>query len=181
MNEPAGSTGAAAEPPALYDLAVIGAGPAGLAGAVAAGELGLRVALVDAAEQTGGQFYRHPTPGLRARRPEALHHDWAAYAQLRDRLAASPTVTHLPAHHVWSVARDGDHFAVHALTGPDATDRTPVRLRSRGLLLATGAVERQLPFPGWTLPGVITAGGAQAMLKSGLVLPGRRIVVAGSG
>ncbi|WP_327358961.1 NAD(P)/FAD-dependent oxidoreductase [Streptomyces sp. NBC_01304] len=162
-------------------MAVIGAGPAGLAGAVAAGQLGLRVALVDAAEQTGGQFYRHPAPGLRARRPEALHHDWAAYAQLRDRLAATPSVTHLPAHHVWSVVRDGDHFAVHALTGADGTDRTPVVLRARVLLLSTGAVERQLPFPGWTLPGVITAGGAQAMLKSGLVLPGRRIVVAGSG
>jgi NADPH-dependent 2,4-dienoyl-CoA reductase/sulfur reductase-like enzyme len=49
------------------------------------------------------------------------------------------------------------------------------------VLFATGAQERQLPFPGWTLPGVVAAGGAQAMLKSGLVLPGRRVVVAGSG
>jgi NADPH-dependent 2,4-dienoyl-CoA reductase/sulfur reductase-like enzyme len=54
-------------------------------------------------------------------------------------------------------------------------------LTSRHVLFATGAHERQLPFPGWTLPGVVAAGGAQAMLKSGLVLPGRRVVVAGSG
>ena len=167
-----------------YDLVVVGAGPAGLAGAVTAGELGLRVALVDAAERTGGQFYRHPAPALRAARPEALHHAWSAYTDLCDRLAGCPTVTHLPAHHVWSVVHDPgdpDRWTVHALTGPDGTDRTPVRLTARGLLLATGAVERQLPFPGWTLPGVVTVGGAQAMLKSGLVLPGRRLVVAGSG
>ncbi|MEV5983129.1 NAD(P)/FAD-dependent oxidoreductase [Streptomyces sp. NPDC052114] len=166
-----------------FDLVVVGAGPAGLAGAVACGELGLRVALVDSAELTGGQFYRTPAPGLGARRPQALHHAWAAYTRLLGRLARCPNVTHLSRHHVWSVVGSGDSagWTVHALTGPDGTDRTPVRLTARGLLIAAGAVERQLPFPGWTLPGVISAGGAQAMLKSGLVLPGRRIVVAGSG
>ncbi|WP_078653936.1 NAD(P)/FAD-dependent oxidoreductase [Streptomyces catenulae] len=168
----------------VFDLVVIGAGPAGLAGAVAAGELGLRTALVDAAELTGGQFYRGPSPALGARRPEALHHAWSAYADLRERLRHCPAVSHLPGHHVWSVVRDpghADRWTVHALTGPDGTDRAPVRLAARGLLIAAGAVERHLPFPGWTLPGVVGAGGAQAMLKSGLVLPGRRIVVAGSG
>ncbi|WP_405747582.1 FAD-dependent oxidoreductase [Streptomyces sp. NBC_01525] len=163
---------------------VIGAGPAGLAGAVAAGELGLRTALVDSAELTGGQFYRSPAPALGARRPEVLHHAWSAYADLRERLRRCPAVSHLPRHHVWSVVRApgrADLWTVHALTGPDGTDRTPVLLTARGLLIAAGAVERHLPFPGWTLPGVISSGGAQAMLKSGLVLPGRRIVVAGSG
>ncbi|MCF3124068.1 FAD-dependent oxidoreductase [Streptomyces arenae] len=166
-----------------FDLLVVGAGPAGLAGAVACGELGLRVALVDAGELTGGQFYRNPAPGLGARRPEALHHAWSAYSRLLGRLARCPSVTHLSRHHVWSAVGpdDGGQWTVHALTGPDGTDRAPVRLTARGLLIAAGAVERQLPFPGWTLPGVVSAGGAQAMLKSGLVLPGRRIVVAGSG
>lgn len=185
-----------------YDLAVIGAGSAGLAGAVTAGELGLSVALLDTSTHTGGQFYRTPAPALGAVRPEALHHDWSAYADLRRRLARSD-VRHLPGHHVWSVTKDeaagagsdaADTWSLHAVTGADGNGERPVRVRARAVLLATGAYERQLPFPGWTLPGVVGAGGAQAMLKSGLVLPGMgvsparaksraggRVVVAGSG
>ncbi|MEU2235047.1 NAD(P)/FAD-dependent oxidoreductase [Streptomyces vietnamensis] len=167
--------------PGTYDLAVVGAGSAGLSGAVTASELGLSVALLDTSTQTGGQFYRHPAPALGAVRPEALHHDWSAFSDLRRRLAGSG-IAHLAGHHVWSTVREGDGtWSVHAVTGVDGTAERPVRIRARALLLATGAYERQLPFPGWTLPGVVGAGGAQAMLKSGLVLPGRRIVVAGSG
>ncbi|MFJ5831639.1 FAD-dependent oxidoreductase [Streptomyces sp. NPDC093089] len=165
----------------IHDLAVVGAGSAGLAGAVTAAERGLSVALVDASDRTGGQFYRHPAPALGAVRPEALHHDWSAFSDLRRRLAGSG-VTHLPGHHVWTVAKEADGtWTVHAVAGVDDAAERPVAVRARTLLLATGAYERQLPFPGWTLPGVVGAGGAQAMLKSGLVLPGRRVVVAGSG
>ncbi|MEV4432843.1 NAD(P)/FAD-dependent oxidoreductase [Streptomyces sp. NPDC049585] len=164
-----------------YDLAVVGAGAAGLAGAVTAAEAGLTVALLDSAAHTGGQYFRHPAPALGAARPQALHHDWPAYAALRERLAAS-SVKHLPGHHVWTLTRQAeDRWTVLALTGDDGEADEPVTLRARSVLLATGAYERQLPFPGWTLPGVVGAGGVQAMLKSGLVLPGRRIVVAGSG
>ncbi|MFJ5234043.1 NAD(P)/FAD-dependent oxidoreductase [Kitasatospora sp. NPDC088391] len=167
--------------PGRYDLAVVGAGPAGLAAADAAARLGLRVALVDAGARLGGQYYRHPAPELGAARPDRLHHGWAAFARLRERIGASPLVDHLAGHHVWAAeAGDGDRpWRLHATRGPEAGDRATVL--ARAVLLATGAYERHLPFPGWTLPGVVTAGGAQAMLKSGLVLPGRRIVVAGSG
>lgn len=169
------------DPRAPYDLAVVGAGSAGLAGAVTAAELGLSVALLDSSPQSGGQFYRHPAPALGAVRPEALHHAWSAFSGLRRRLAES-TVDHLSGHHVWSTVREADGtWSVHAVTGADGTAEAPALIRARTLLLATGAYERQLPFPGWTLPGVVGAGGAQAMLKSGLVLPGRRVVVAGSG
>lgn len=162
------------------DLAVVGAGPAGLAAAVTAAGLGLRVVLLDAGERPGGQYFRHPAPGLGAARPEALHHGWADFASREAALRAHVSagrITYLPRHHVWTVT-PGAAWTLHAVVGPD---EAPATVRARGVLLATGAYERQLPFPGWTLPGVVGAGGAQAMLKGGLVLPGSRVVVAGSG
>ncbi|MCX5611616.1 NAD(P)/FAD-dependent oxidoreductase [Streptomyces sp. NBC_00047] len=168
-------------PADLADLAVVGAGPAGLAAAVTAAGLGLRVTLLDAGEQPGGQFYRHPAPGLGAARPEALHHAWPEFATREAALRAHVSagrVTYLTAHHVWTVVPDGGHWVLHAVAGPE---ERAAAVHARALLIATGAYERQLPFPGWTLPGVVGAGGAQAMLKAGLVLPGKRVVVAGSG
>ncbi|WP_030651463.1 MULTISPECIES: NAD(P)/FAD-dependent oxidoreductase [Streptomyces] len=165
------------------DLAVVGAGPAGLAAAVTAAGLGLRVALLDAGDRPGGQFYRHPAPGLGADRPEALHHGWAEFATREAALRAHESagrITYLPLHHVWTVvAKEGD-WTLHAVAG-HVPDERAAAVTARAVLIATGAYERQLPFPGWTLPGVVGAGGAQAMLKGGLVLPGRRVVVAGSG
>ncbi|MFI1153029.1 NAD(P)/FAD-dependent oxidoreductase [Streptomyces sp. NPDC020817] len=165
------------------DLAIVGAGPAGLAAAVTAAGLGLRVTLVDAGERPGGQYYRHPAPGLGAERPEALHHGWSAFAEREAALRAheeAGRITYLPAHHVWAVVPDGDAWTLHAVAGT-GPDEAAAALHARAVLLATGSYERQLPFPGWTLPAVVGAGGAQAMLKSGLVLPGKRVVVAGSG
>ncbi|MEV7611517.1 NAD(P)/FAD-dependent oxidoreductase [Streptomyces sp. NPDC089799] len=165
-----------------FDLAVVGAGPAGLAAAVTAAGLGLRVALLDAGDRPGGQYYRHPAPGLGAARPEALHHGWSAFASREASLRAHEAagrVAYLPGHHVWTVVpAEERQWLLHAVVGAEEGAAT---VRARSVLLATGAYERQLPFPGWTLPGVVGAGGAQAMLKAGLVLPGRRIVVAGSG
>ncbi|MGW7528988.1 FAD-dependent oxidoreductase [Streptomyces sp. NPDC054783] len=163
-------------------LAVVGAGPAGLAGALAAAARGVRVTLVDAAEQAGGQFYRQPARALGARRPEALHHQWRTWERLRDgidRHITAGRVTHLTEHHVWCAQGESGGFTVHALRGPAQEEGAIVR--ADAVLLATGGYERVLPFPGWTLPGVVTAGGAQAMLKGGLVLPGRTVVVAGTG
>ncbi|MEU3790873.1 NAD(P)/FAD-dependent oxidoreductase [Streptomyces fructofermentans] len=163
-------------------LAVVGAGPAGLTAALAAAARGVRVTLVDSAREPGGQFYRQPAAALGARRPEALHHQWRTWERLRDGLArhiASGAVTLLTDHHVWSVERESGSAVVHALLGP--AQEESVAVRADALLLATGGHERVLPFPGWTLPGVLSAGGAQAMLKGGLVLPGRTAVVAGTG
>ncbi|MFF4896730.1 NAD(P)/FAD-dependent oxidoreductase [Streptomyces sp. NPDC001068] len=163
-------------------LAVIGAGPAGLAAAVAAASDGVHVTLVDSGTRAGGQFYRRPAAELRARRPQALHHRWRTWERLRDGLEAqvrAGTVRHLTDHHVWFVERLDGGFAVHALLGP--AQREPVAVPADAVLLATGGYEKVLPFPGWTLPGVVTAGGAQAMLKGSLVVPGRTAVVAGTG
>ena len=163
-------------------LAVIGAGPAGLAATVAAATHGVRVTLIDSAPQAGGQFYRQPADALNARRPQALHHRWRTWERLRDSLAhhvQAGHATHLTDHHVWFVERRSDHFTVHALLGPAQED--PVEVRADAVLIATGGYEKVLPFPGWTLPGVLTAGGVQAMLKGSLAVPGRTAVVAGTG
>ena len=167
-------------------LAVVGAGPAGLAAALAAAARGVHVSLIDSAGEAGGQFYRQPASALGARRPHALHHRWRTWERLRDGLAmhvAGGRITHLTDHHVWFVERQSavqsDGFTVHALLGPE--QEQSVAVRADAVLLATGGYEKVLPFPGWTLPGVVTAGGAQAMLKGGLVLPGRAVVVAGTG
>lgn len=169
------------------DLAVIGAGPAGLAAALAASARGVRVTLVDAGERAGGQFHRQPatapgasrTPHHRERtRDRTRDRTWA---RLRDGLAAS-TVRHLTDHHVWCVERHPGSrgLTVHALRG--VREEEPVAVDAAAVLLATGGYETVLPFPGWTLPGVLTAGGAQAMLKGSLVTPpGRTAVVAGTG
>jgi glycine/D-amino acid oxidase-like deaminating enzyme len=164
-------------------LAVIGAGPAGLAAALAAAVRGSRVTLIDAGARAGGQFYRQPAEELGARRPQALHHQWRTWERLRDGLAeqvGAGRITHLTDHHVWCVERldEASCFLVHALHGP--AQEEPSVVRADAVILATGAYEKVLPFPGWTLPGVITAGGAQAMLKGGLVLQGRTAVVAGT-
>jgi len=164
---------------AQYELAVVGAGPAGIAAALTAADAGVRVVLLDSAPEAGGQFYRQTARQLHARRPQRLYHAWPAWERLRDRLAAhrsSGLITFLADRHVWLVEPG---FAVHALIGPEQQRSETVT--ADALVLATGGYERVLPFPGWTLPGVLTAGGAQAMLKAGLVLPGRRAVVAGTG
>ncbi|MET9833585.1 FAD-dependent oxidoreductase [Streptomyces sp. NPDC006385] len=163
-------------------LAVIGAGPAGLAASVAAAAHGVRVTLLDSATEAGGQFYRQPAAELGARRPQALHHQWRTWERLSEGLRThvrAGAVRHLTDHHVWCAQRRGDGFTVHALLGPEQED--PVEVRADAVLLATGGYEKVLPFPGWTLPGVVTAGGAQAMLKGTLAVSGRTAVVAGTG
>ncbi|MEV5013058.1 FAD-dependent oxidoreductase [Streptomyces sp. NPDC053780] len=160
------------------ELVVVGAGPAGLAAALAAEARGVRVTVLDGADGPGGQYFRQPAAALDVRRPRALHHQWRAWERLRDALATSG-VRVLPDHHVWYVEARSGAFTVHALLGPEQEE--PAAVHADAVLLATGGYEHVLPFPGWTLPGVVTAGGAQAMLKGGLVVPGRTAVVAGTG
>ncbi|GAA3101139.1 NAD(P)/FAD-dependent oxidoreductase [Streptosporangium carneum] len=161
---------------AVYDLAVIGAGPAGVAGALSACLAGLDVVLVDAAARPGGQYFRHLPEGFGARRQGALHHGLDRFARQWEALGERATV--LLGHRVWAVERAGT-LVVRCLEG-DREER-PRTVAARTLLIATGAHDRPLPFPGWDLPGVLTAGGAQALLKGDLVVAGHEVVVAGTG
>ncbi|MEU5980507.1 NAD(P)/FAD-dependent oxidoreductase [Streptomyces sp. NPDC047315] len=164
-----------------WDLAVVGAGPAGLTAALTAADRGLTVALVDAAPRPGGQYHRHPHPALDT---TPATRDRSVFGAQRRRLDAhrrSGRIAYLPDRQVWSVQRTDPLWALRTTATDGHRGAGNPTVRARGLLLATGAYERQLPFPGWTLPGVIGAGGAQAMLKADRVLPGRHVVVAGSG
>lgn len=143
------------------DVLVIGAGPAGIAAACAAAEAGAGVDLIDDNPAAGGQIWRGGAP--------------AAVAWL-DRLARSGAALHPGTSVIDLAPPEGRPPAVitHAAAGVG-------EWQARTIVLATGARERFLPFPGWTLPGVVGAGGLQALVKQGFDVSGRRIVIAGTG
>lgn len=164
-----------------YDLVVVGAGPAGLAAAVAAGEHGLRVALSDAGQQPGGQFWRHPDEQLATEEPRGQH-GWRRFTDLRDRLyrlEAEGTVARLAGRQVWFIEGGDGGFRLHLTSVVGGT--APSTVAAARVVLCPGGHDRQLPVPGWDLPGVMTAGGAQALLKGHGTVAGRRVVVAGTG
>jgi NADPH-dependent 2,4-dienoyl-CoA reductase/sulfur reductase-like enzyme len=162
---------------------VVGGGPAGMAAARAARRGGARVVLVEAGDDLGGQYWRHLPAARPAAREELLHHGWRRFRGMRDDLLRDDGCEVVLDGHVWSVERrDGRPPLVHVLVGaPDGAGRRPRAFQAAALVLATGAHERTLPFPGWDLPGVFTAGAAQALAKGERVAVGRRVLVAGSG
>jgi len=163
------------------DLAVVGAGPAGMSAAVTAADAGCRVAVLDLSGRPGGQFWRWGPATADGR----FHHDWARFAALEERFRRHQQaggIDYRSGHFVFALqlaSPSPPAFLVHAVA--DERSRVGVSLTARRVLVATGAYDRQLPVPGWTLPGVMAAGAAQALLKGSGVAPGRRVVVAGTG
>ncbi len=163
-----------------YDVLVVGAGPAGLAAAAAAVAAGVRVAVVDAGARPGGQYWRQPSDAVGAGLgPLAadLQHDRATYDRLVRESAAADWHSW---HTVWTITRSVDGFDVHTVARERAVDSRST-VAARRLVLAPGSYDRQLPFPGWDLPGVMTAGGVQALLRGHGVAAGARVLVAGTG
>jgi NADPH-dependent 2,4-dienoyl-CoA reductase/sulfur reductase-like enzyme len=150
-----------------FQTLVLGSGPAGIAAAVSAAEYGVRVGLVDDNPSPGGQIWRsqHGQPG-----PDATHDSEAA--KWRRRLLDA-SIIRLQG---WSVFDQPLPNTLRAERHGSAAD-----FHYENLVIATGARERFLPFPGWTLPNVMGVGAIQAMVKSGLPIHGKRVVVAGSG
>ncbi|MDP6475305.1 MAG: FAD/NAD(P)-binding oxidoreductase [Alphaproteobacteria bacterium] len=154
-------------------ILIVGAGPAGTRAAELLSGRGLRPIVVDEAPASGGQIYRRQPPGfLRAARlrycfeaakAEALH---ACFDGLTERIDYRPDTS------VWSI-EDNVAFTL----GPGGVERIPFE----ALILCTGAVDRVIPIPGWTLPGVFTMGGAQIALKAQGCAVGRRVAFLGSG
>ncbi|MYN43889.1 FAD-dependent oxidoreductase [Pseudoduganella sp. FT93W] len=146
-----------------YDILVIGAGPAGLAAAQAAAASGRTVGIIDDNPQAGGQIWRGGPASQSDARARAL---WLSLQDAPNVEFLSQTrVLYAPAAQQLQVQTASSAMTVHY----------------QRLILATGARERLLPFPGWTLPGVTGAGGLQALSKGGYPVAGKRVVVAGTG
>ena len=153
------------------DVAVIGAGPAGLACATRLAQAGLSVVLLDEQEAVGGQIYR-AIERSDAQRREILGPDYVAGATLAADFARSGA-RYVPNASVWQVTRER---SVHYLK-----DGKVGSFEAKRVVLATGALERPFPIPGWTLPGVLTAGAAQILLKSAGEVPTEPPVLVGCG
>lgn len=163
-----------------YDLIVIGSGPAGMAAAATGAKHGLSTLLIDENPAPGGQIYRGiTTTPLTAKK--TLGDDYWRGTDLVRAITASHA-EYAPETTVWSVApvadgaRDRDRMQVGISVGGAAR-----LIQARQVIAATGALERPFPIPGWTLPGVMTAGGAQIALKTSGLVPDGKVVVAGSG
>lgn len=179
-----------------YDVIVVGGGPAGMAAAATAVGFGLSVALLDAGAGLGGQYWRHRAPagGLdqtgQRTEPGArnLHHDLKTFERLESAIIEgrrAGSIRLFLSHHVWTVtnsAAPSPLFVVRAVDRSEGPGREAERVvRAPRIILATGAYDRSLPFPGWDLPGVLTAGGLQALLKADAVAAGTRVAVGGTG
>lgn len=145
-----------------FEIVIVGAGPAGLAAAYAAVESGKRVAVLDDTPWLGGQIWR----GQQAKPSVPQARKWIErFRRCGATLLDSTSAIASPRHCVL--------LAEH----PNG----PREIHWQRLILATGARELFLPFPGWTLPGIIGPGGLQALVKNGWPIRGQRVVVAGSG
>ncbi len=154
-----------------YDTIVIGAGPAGIACATRLAELGLGVLLLDEQARPGGQGYRNIEQV-----PQGATHsydqDYLQGMPLVTRLRAS-SVCYRPETSVWQVEADGSVY--YSRNGVSR------KVTAQYIVVATGAIERPIPFEGWSLPGVINAGGATILAKEAGLVPPNSVVLAGSG
>jgi D-hydroxyproline dehydrogenase subunit alpha len=149
-----------------FDVLVVGAGPAGIAAAVRAAEEGCRVAIVDENPHPGGQIWRGSPEGAKHGRAAGDAGTWMG------RLSSAS----VPTFFGWHIFDAPTPKTLRA-----ARDAEGAEFHFKSLIIATGARELFLPFPGWTLPNVLGAGALQILVKAGLPIAGKRVVIAGTG
>lgn len=157
----------------MPDIAIVGAGPAGMAAAIAAVESGCSVMLVDEAAREGGQIYRQPFPGLDVASVGTKKEKQRKAALLQRFAAVKDRIDYR-----------GQTVAHSLFPGPElqiANESGSERVKAGAVIIATGVSERAVPIPGWTLPGVMYAGAAQALFKSTGTAIGKRVLIAGVG
>ena len=153
------------------DLVVLGAGPAGVAAANVASKEGAEVVIIDENSSAGGQIYRAPPNEFQPQ--NSFKSDEFREGEKQRNILKNSNVKALFKHRVWSVSSD----LVVSTVGPNGLSSW----HARSLIIANGALERIIPFPGWTIPGVIGLAASTILLKSQYVLPGQSTVVAGCG
>ncbi len=154
------------------DLLIVGAGPAGMSAAVRARGLGLNVLVVDDQPAPGGQIWRAVETRAGTPTGDLLGDEYAAGAPLARAFRASGAL-YEPSTQVWQIEPGWQVFMSRA--------QQAQCVQAANVLLATGAQERPAPFPGWTLPGVLTVGAAQILLKTAREIPKTPVWIAGSG
>lgn len=155
-------------------LAIVGGGPAALSAAIQAAKLGVSSIVLDENPQLGGQIYRQPASAFKAGKEKELGRHYRDGKQmLREILDFSDKIEVSNDSLVWGYFGERELAVFH-------NDRSEL-LKAQQVLIATGAYDRPVPFPGWTLPGVFTAGCIQIMIKSQRVVPGTKFLLAGSG
>ena len=156
------------------ELLIIGAGPAGLAAAIEAVRAGASVAMIDENPHVGGQIFRQLHDGFVATDPKALGHDYQRGQTLLTEFdSVKSRVEYLAGVLVWGIFENNELAFLR--------DEKSCSVCFRKLIISSGAYDRPVPFPGWTLPGVFTAGGAQRLVKTQRVMPGENILLVGSG
>lgn len=153
------------------DVLVVGGGPGGLAAAASAAEAGARVLLVDERAKLGGQYFKQPSAGV-ALDGAAFDPQYGRGRMLIERANAAGVAIETGTQ-VWAATSPSHLLAV--------SETRALTLRPRRLVIASGAYERGVPLSGWTLPGFMTTGAAQTLLRAQQVLPGRRVLVSGNG
>ena len=153
-----------------WDIVIIGAGPAGMSAALQATRHGLSVLVLDRQAEPGGQIFRSAGSASADKRKQ-IGADYARGEALVREFRQSPA-TFLGGANVWHLA-PGRAYVSH--------QGTSHVMQARQLLIATGAMERPVPLPGWTLPGVLGAGAADVLLKSASMLPEGPVVLCGNG
>ena len=156
-------------PERTCDVLVVGAGPAGLSAAIAAAEAGAAVVVLDERDAVGGQFHKPLAASHAHDAPDAQLRQGAALRRRADAAGVGIETNAV----VWGAFGAQEIAAVVA--------GIAVTFRPRRLVLAPGAHERPVPLPGWTLPGVMTTGALQTLVRSQRVVPGHRVLVAGNG
>ncbi len=156
------------------ELAIIGGGPGGISAAVEAAGSGVNVTILDENARIGGQIFRQLEKGFTLTNPKTMGRDYQKGVDLfRQFKKVESRINYLNHATVWGIF---DHHRI--AYGRNGKSKT---IEYENLLIASGAYDRPVPFPGWTLPGVLTAGGTQNLVKNQRILPGKKILLAGTG